>query len=202
PLHRIAQERRHVVGEARAAAFRLALVRTLRALLTLTARLRRLGVGVPVTRMLALSAVRPLGGSLRRPCSTRLLAMLVTGLLAVFRTLLATRLSALLGTCLRSRLWARFWARLWPRLAPLAGTWTTTTALAMAGLVVAACLSGGAATAATAPTLRAGTTAATATLLACCGEVFIRRGLTEPRDRLAEHLLDVLQRFELFGGYQ
>src|SRR6185295_9511384 len=198
PLHRIAQERRHVVGEARAAAFRLALVRTLRALLTLTARLRRLGVGVPVTRMLALSAVRPLGGSLRRQCSTRLLAMLVTGLLAVFRTLLATRLSALLGTCLRSRLWAR----LWPRLAPLAGTWTTTTALAMAGLVVAACLSGGAATAATAPTLRAGTTDATATLLACCGEVFIRRGLTEPRDRLAEHLLDVLQRFELFGGYQ
>src|SRR4029078_5135229 len=94
PLHRIAQERRHVVGEARAAAFRLALVRTLRALLTLTARLRRLGVGVPVTPMLALSAVRPLGGSLRRPCSTRLLA--------VFRTLLATRLSALLGTCLRS----------------------------------------------------------------------------------------------------
>lgn len=163
-LDRIAQERRHVIGKARAATFWLALARTLRPLLTLTARLRRrLGVGVPVTRLLALAAVRRMRRRLRvlRSCRALLLALLVTGLLAVFRTLLASRLallSALLRTCL--------WPRLWPRLTPLAATLpTTTTALALARFVVAARLRGSTATAATAPTLRSDPAAATATLL-------------------------------------
>ena len=39
PLHRIAQERRHVVGEARAAAFRLAITPSVGPLLKLAARL-------------------------------------------------------------------------------------------------------------------------------------------------------------------
>src|SRR6476619_785295 len=70
-FHRVAQERRHVVGETRAAAFRLAITPTVGPLLTLTARLAGgFGVRMAVPRLLvALAAAlrRPLAVRARRP---------------------------------------------------------------------------------------------------------------------------------------